>query len=84
MIRTFVLNPAADAAVLLVLPLACLQLPDRLADPLLILGVSEMGAQGASRRAAGRRRCLAAVAADAGPSRSEPGEIAAKNLAVVT
>ena len=85
MIRTLVLDPAADAPVLLVLPLACLQLPDRLTDPLLILGIGEMCPQSAAAvmRPVGVN-ALAAVAIDAGPSRSEPGEIAAENLAVVS
>src|SRR4051794_26597651 len=48
MIRMLLLGPAADPPVLLVLPLAGLQLLDRLRDPLLILGIGEMGAQSAA------------------------------------
>ena len=82
MIRTLLLGPTADSSVLLVLPLTRLQLLDCLADPLLVLRVGEVGTQGAAAvvRPVGVD-ALAAVAVNAGPSRSEPGEIAAKDLA---
>ena len=48
MIRMLLLGPAADAGILLVLPLAGLQLPDRLADSFLVVGVGKMGAEGAA------------------------------------
>jgi hypothetical protein len=44
MIWALILDPAADPPILLVLPLACLQLPHRLTDPFLVVDVGEMGA----------------------------------------
>jgi hypothetical protein len=84
MFRMLLLGPATDAGVLLVLPLATLQLPDRLADSFLVLGVSKMGAQGAAAvvRPASVNT-LTTVAIDAGPPRSEPSEVTAKHLALV-
>jgi hypothetical protein len=84
MIRMLLLNPAADACVLLVLPLAGLQLLDRFADPLLIRGVCEMSTQGAAAvmRPVGVDPS-AAAAIDARPPRGQPGEVAAEDLAVI-
>ena len=47
-IRMLLFDPARDACITLVLPLASLQLPDRLADSFLVLGVSKVRAQGAA------------------------------------
>ena len=84
MIRMLLLGPATNAGVLLVLPLATLQLPDRLADSFLVRGVSKMGAQRATAvvRPVGVNT-LAALAIDAGPPGSQPREVTAKHLAVV-
>jgi hypothetical protein len=78
-------HPAGNACVLLVLPMPSLQLPDRLADSLLVLGVSKMRAQGAAAivRAVGVDTPTA-IAINTGPSRSEPGEVTAKHLAAVS
>ena len=55
MIRMFLLGPTADAGIL-VLPLAGLQLPDRLADAFLVGGVGKMGAEVQQPSSAGRRK----------------------------
>src|SRR5512133_523367 len=84
MIRMLLLNPTANACVLLVLPLAGRQLLDRFADTLLIRGVCEMSTQGAAAvmRPVGVNP-PAAAAIDAGPPRGQPGEVAAEDLAVI-
>src|SRR5829696_5167926 len=84
MSRMFFLGPATHASVLLVLPLATLQLPYRLADAFLVLGVSKVGAQRATAvvRPVGVNT-LAALAIDASPAGGEPGKVTAKHLTVV-
>jgi hypothetical protein len=84
MFRMFFLGPATNAGVLFVLPLATLQLPDRLADAFLVLGVGKMGAQRATAvvRSVGVNT-LAALTIDASPAGGEPGKVTAKHLTVV-
>ena len=68
MIRMLLFDPAPQRARVFVLPLASLQLLDRLADSFLVLGVSKVGAQGAAAvvRPVGVDTSTA-MAIDAGP-----------------
>ena len=84
-VGTLELDPAALLGRLLVLPLLGAQLADGLADPLLVVGVGEVRAEGAAAVVGPVGvDALAAAAEDAGPVGGEPGEVAAVDRVAVS